>query len=227
MSTRSPRTLNRPRGIPSPRQRRISALARLRRNTARRRHRHILRSPARHRQPQGDLQAEHAALPAIGHACGHNLTAAASLAALLGRAAALAASPRPAACGCSARRPKKAAAANSSWSPRRARRVRGARRGRGCGAGAGAGSTDQRNVRYVWRAIHPLFGVEAGDGCGNHTAGFAECRGPESAFCRAVDAARGSAAVAWRMWAGRSFALGVAAEFEGGRGLLKGGFEAE
>lgn len=139
MSTRSPRTLNRPRGIPSPRQRRISALARLRRNTARRRHRHVLRSPARHRQPQGDLQAEHAALPAIGHACGHNLTAAASLAALLGCAAALAASPRPAACGCSARRPKKAAAANSSWSPpARASRARGparawVRRGRGSG----------------------------------------------------------------------------------------------
>ena len=80
-----------------------------------------------------------------------------------------------------------------------------------------AGSTDQGNVSYVCPAIHPIFGIDAAEGSGNHTVGFAEAAGRESAFEKAVDTAKGMAAVAWRVWTDHSFAEAVVAEFESGK----------
>lgn len=76
------------------------------------------------------------------------------------------------------------------------------------------GSTDQGNVSYECPSIHPIFGIKAGEGCFNHTVGFAAAAGTEEAFWQCIATAKGMAAVAWNVWTDDAFVEEIWADFE-------------
>ncbi|KAF2099917.1 metal-dependent amidase/aminoacylase/carboxypeptidase [Rhizodiscina lignyota] len=77
-----------------------------------------------------------------------------------------------------------------------------------------AGSTDQGNVSYECPSIHPMFGIDAREGCYNHTPGFTAAAGTEKAFWQTIETAKGMAAAAWRMLTDDKFAEEVKKDFE-------------
>ncbi|KAI3551224.1 amidohydrolase [Colletotrichum filicis] len=77
-----------------------------------------------------------------------------------------------------------------------------------------SGATDQGNVGCVVPVIHPIYGIEAKEGQSNHTAGFTEAAGAESAHERSLIIAKALARSAWAVLTDDEVASKVQREFE-------------
>ncbi|KAL2877144.1 hypothetical protein SGCOL_007537 [Colletotrichum sp. CLE4] len=77
-----------------------------------------------------------------------------------------------------------------------------------------SGATDQGNVGCVVPVIHPIYGIEAKEGQSNHTAGFTEAAGAESAHERTLVVANALARSAWAVLTDDGVASKVQREFE-------------
>ena len=69
-----------------------------------------------------------------------------------------------------------------------------------------AGSTGMDDSCYECPGFHGAFGIDTEAGEGNHTKGFVAAAGTGEPFDRAVECAKGMAAVAWRMLSDDAFA---------------------
>ncbi|KAK2738467.1 amidohydrolase [Colletotrichum kahawae] len=77
-----------------------------------------------------------------------------------------------------------------------------------------SGATDQGNVGCVVPVIHPVYGIEAKEGQSNHTVGFTEAAGTESAHERTLVIAKALARSAWAVLTDDEIASKVQREFE-------------
>lgn len=84
-------------------------------------------------------------------------------------------------------------------------------------------STDMGDVSYAVPSFHGFFLLQCEPGQGNHTPGFAAAAGTEDAFQRALQAAKGMAAVGWKVLADDEFAGQVKAEWEEDMARLREG----
>lgn len=76
------------------------------------------------------------------------------------------------------------------------------------------GATDQGNVGCVVPVIHPIYGIEAPPGTSNHTIGFTDAAGADSAFDRTLKVAHGLAQTAWVVLSDDEVATSMKSEFD-------------
>ncbi|KEZ43677.1 Podospora anserina S mat+ genomic DNA chromosome 2, supercontig 2 [Scedosporium apiospermum] len=77
-----------------------------------------------------------------------------------------------------------------------------------------AGSTDMGNVTYECPGFHGAFGIDTNPGQGNHTKGFSAAAGTRDSYRRAMEAAKGMAAVGWKVLTDDVFAEVVEYEWK-------------